>query len=58
MPLQVTVKIRYRQIPQPATLTSEDEIVFDETQRSIPPGQVAVAYIGDECIGSGIITNS
>ena len=58
MPIKITAKIRYRQIPQPATLTSTDEITFNETQRSIPPGQVAVAYIGEECIGSGIITNS
>jgi tRNA-specific 2-thiouridylase len=55
MPIKITAKIRYRQIPQPATLTSENEIIFDETQRSIPPGQVVVAYIGDVCIGSGII---
>lgn len=55
LPLEITAKIRYRQVPQPATLLSENEILFQETQRSIPPGQVAVAYIGDECIGSGII---
>lgn len=55
MPLKITAKIRYRQVPQPATLTSTDEIIFNETQRSIPPGQVTVAYIGEECIWSGII---
>ena len=55
LPLEITAKIRYRQIPQPATLLNEHEILFQETQRSIPPGQVAVAYIDDECIGSGII---
>jgi len=55
LPLKITAKIRYRQVPQVATLKNENEIVFQETQRSIPPGQVAVAYIGEECIGSGII---
>ena len=55
MPLEITARIRYRQVPQPATLQNEHEIVFQETQWSIPPGQVAVAYLGEECIGSGII---
>jgi len=36
-------------------LTDLMTITFDDPQRSIPPGQVAVAYIDDECIGSGII---
>ena len=57
-PLKITAKIRYRQVPQPATLINTDEIVFDETQRSIPPGQVVAAYISDECIGSWLITSS
>jgi tRNA U34 2-thiouridine synthase MnmA/TrmU len=30
-------------------------IVFDDEQWAVAPGQVVVAYIGDECIGSGII---
>ncbi|MEI8091557.1 MAG: aminomethyltransferase beta-barrel domain-containing protein [bacterium] len=51
-PIKITAKIRYRQVAQPATLTHENEIIFQEEQRSIPPGQVAVAYIGEECIGS------
>ena len=31
-------------------------IVFKDKQRAIAPGQTIVAYKGDECIGSGIIT--
>lgn len=58
LPIEITAKIRYRQVAQPAILTNENEIIFQEAQRSIPPGQVAVAYIGDECIGSGIIASS
>jgi len=54
-PLEITAKIRYRQSPQKAKLLctlNSALITFNETQRSIPPGQVAVAYIDDECIGS------
>lgn len=59
LPLQVKTKIRYRQEPQPSTLISlknnKINIKFDEPQRAVASGQVVVAYIGDECIGSGII---
>lgn len=59
LPLQVKTKIRYRQEPQPATLISLENgkmnISFDEPQRAVASGQVVVAYIEDECIGSGII---
>ncbi|MDD3262722.1 MAG: tRNA 2-thiouridine(34) synthase MnmA [Candidatus Absconditabacteria bacterium] len=59
LPLQVKTKIRYRQEPQPAMLVSFENnkinISFDEQQWAIASGQVVVAYIGDECIGSGII---
>jgi tRNA-specific 2-thiouridylase len=51
-PIEITAKIRYRQTAQAAILQNKKEIIFKEKQRSIPPGQVAVAYIGDECIGS------
>lgn len=55
-PLQVKAKIRYRQIePVTATLLSPTQIIFDEEQRAIAPGQVVVGYIGDECVGSGMI---
>lgn len=58
-PLQVKTKIRYRQEPQPATLVSLENnkinVNFDEPQRAVASGQVVVAYIGDECIGSWII---
>lgn len=59
LPLQVKTKIRYRQEPQPARLVSFENdklfVSFDEPQRAVASGQVVVAYIGDECIGSGII---
>jgi len=60
LPMKVIAKIRYRQVPQEATLkTSKDwDIIvsFKEKQRAIAPGQTIVAYKGDECIGSGVIT--
>jgi len=59
LPLNVKIKIRYRQEPQLATLVKFEWnkllISFDEPQRAIASGQVVVAYIDDECIGSGII---
>lgn len=59
LPISVTAKIRYRQTVQKAKLLAFDqtslEVVFEEEQWAIAPGQVVVAYIGDECIGSWII---
>jgi len=30
-------------------------VIYEEKQWGIAPGQTLTAYIGDECIGSGII---
>ncbi len=53
------VKIRYRAQPQPATIeVSADGVMqvrFDEPQRDITPGQAAVVYQGDVCLGGGVI---
>ncbi len=55
-----TSKIRYRQSDQACTLhLSEDKrrarVVFDVTTRAVTPGQSAVFYQGDECLGGGVI---
>ena len=58
-PMRVTVKIRHRHQPAPATIerSGSDEILatFDEPQRAITPGQAAVFYDGDIVVGGGWI---
>ncbi|MDD2537158.1 MAG: tRNA 2-thiouridine(34) synthase MnmA [Candidatus Absconditabacteria bacterium] len=58
--LYCTGKIRYRQNPPVAcTLELREErimeVIFDDPQRAVAPGQVFVAYDGEVCLGSGII---
>lgn len=58
LPLSCSTKIRYRQVPNPATMQKENDITtftYSEDQRWVAPGQTLTAYIGDECIGSGTI---
>ena len=57
-PCHVTAKFRYRQPDQGTTVTWDGEtlhFVFDTPQRAITPGQSAVLYDGDECLGGGIL---
>ena len=58
-PMRVTVKIRHRHDPAPATLERAGEgevlVTFDEAQRAVTPGQAAVLYDGDVVVGGGWI---
>jgi tRNA-specific 2-thiouridylase len=56
------VQIRYRHTESPAVLRplpdGRAEVVFDTPQRAITPGQAAVFYDGDVCLGGGWIDRS
>ncbi len=61
-PIRVSAKVRYRHIPQPATVYPDENgfarVEFDEPQRAITPGQAVVLYDGDLIIGGGTITEA
>ena len=58
-PLSCRVRLRHRQPLQEAeaTLTPDGamRLSFAAPQRAVTPGQSAVLYIGDECLGGGIV---
>ena len=52
-------KIRYRQEEQPCRIIEAKKgtllVEFDESQLAIAPGQSVVFYLGNNCLGGGII---
>jgi len=58
-PLEVQTKIRYNSPAVRSTIapagTDRVQVVFDEPQRAVTPGQAAVFYQGDTVVGGGWI---
>jgi len=57
-PMTVTVKIRYRSPDVSATLhptPDSAEVIFEEPQPAVAPGQAAAFYKGNEVLGGGTI---
>ena len=53
------IKVRYRQQDQSCRVTRRGDgaltVRFDQPQRAVTPGQFAVLYDGDRCLGGGVI---
>jgi tRNA-specific 2-thiouridylase len=62
LPAEVEVKVRYRAQPVPSKVTRERdgswEVLFDQPQHGVAPGQAAVIYVGEEVLGGGTITSA
>ena len=62
-PRRVRVRLRYRHKAVPATVTVNEEdasaeVIFDDPQSAVTPGQAAVFYDNDEVMGGGFIDGS
>ncbi|MCT7655649.1 hypothetical protein MBH78_15190 [Oceanimonas sp. NS1] len=57
-PVRCSVKTRYRQTDIPCTIEPVDadtiRVLFDEPQAAVTPGQSAVFYHGEVCLGGGM----
>ena len=60
-PMRVTVKIRHKHPPAPATIEAagpdQVRVTFEQPQRALTPGQAAVFYDEDLVVGGGWIEN-
>ena len=61
-PLDCLCRLRHRQPLQACTLVEYDSgqcrVRFVEPQRAVTPGQSAVFYVGDECLGGCVVASS
>jgi tRNA-specific 2-thiouridylase len=58
LPLRCNAKIRYRQSDQACLVepvAGGYRVIFDEAQRAVTPGQSIVFYLGERCLGGGVI---
>jgi tRNA-specific 2-thiouridylase len=59
--ISCTVKTRYRQGDIPCTVEPMEDgslqVMFDSPQKAVTPGQSAVFYLNEVCLGGGIIEN-
>ncbi len=57
-----TARIRYRQADQACSVTEQGDgtlfVRFEASQRAVAPGQFAVLYDGDRCLGGAVIQKS
>lgn len=62
LPCRAKAKVRYRQPDQDCEIHAGEngmvEVVFDQKQRAVTPGQSVVFYQGDVCLGGGIINDT